>query len=56
MSVKDLNGGPTYVFKTSKERLQLATSMSNPGQNFLSEEFAFMDAKVKRIPGMKTLG
>ena len=56
MNVKELNGGSTYVFKTSKERLQLAISMSNEGQNFLSEEFAFMDATVKRIPGMKALG
>ena len=37
VNVKELNGGSTYVFKTSKERLQLAISMSNAGQNFLSE-------------------
>lgn len=55
-NIKELSGGKTYVFKTSKERLQMAYEISQPGEHFLSEEFVFMDTKVTRIPSLKTLG
>ena len=38
---RNLNGEPSYVFKTSKVQAQLAVAMDRDGDNFLSDECCF---------------
>ena len=48
---------PDYVFKTSKEMLQLALEMDNEGpDNPMQDEEAFFDGAHKRCVDFKTLG
>lgn len=55
--VNDRRGNPdipTFVFKTSKERMEIAIQMDKDGDHFLSEEFCYFDGKVKRWRNLVT--
>lgn len=56
--VNDRRGNPdvpSFVFKTSKERMRIALQMNKDGDQFLSEEFCYFDGKVKRCRNFVTL-
>jgi hypothetical protein len=53
---RNLNGEPSYVFKTSKIQAQLAVAMDRESNDFLSDEYCFLDRTFKRCPGFVTLG
>ena len=56
--VNDRRGNPdvpSFVFKTSKERMRIALQMNKDGDHFLSEEFCYFDGKVKRCRNFVTL-
>ena len=46
---------PSYVFKTSRTKIELAISMNRKNDHFLSEEFCFFDGKHNRSRGFVTL-
>lgn len=46
---------PSYVFKTSKARMQIAENMNRDGKHFMSNECCFFDGKVKRCRNYVTL-
>ena len=46
---------PSYVFKTSTEKMKLAVSMDKGKDDFLSQEFCFFDGKHNRCRGFITL-
>ena len=46
---------PSYVFKTSKARMQIAENMNRDGKHFMSNEYCFFDGKVKRCRNYVTL-
>ncbi|PFX19115.1 hypothetical protein AWC38_SpisGene16499 [Stylophora pistillata] len=39
---------PSFVFKTSEEKMKAALNMDRNGEHVLKEEFCFVDGKVKR--------
>lgn len=59
--VFDMNDGRfnsdklTFVFSTSKEKMNLAADMSRDGDLSLSREYCHFDGKHSRVHGMKTL-
>lgn len=59
--VFDMNDGrfnsdkPTFVFSTSKEKMNLAADMSRDGDLPFSREYCHFDGKHGRVHGMKTL-
>jgi hypothetical protein len=46
---------PSFVFKSSKKKAEMALNMDKEGNNFLSEEYCFFDGKHKRCKGFITL-
>ena len=46
---------PSFVFKTSKEQLQIAVDMDRQGSNPLGEEYCHLDGNHKRCAGFKTI-
>jgi hypothetical protein len=46
---------PTFVFKTSSTKLQMAHHMDKDGDHFLSEEYCFFDGKQQRCRNFTTL-
>jgi len=46
---------PSYVFKTSKEQLQIAVDMDREGNSPLGMEYCHLDGNHKRCPGYKTI-
>ena len=50
-----LNGEQSYVFKTSKFKLELANSMNKAGEHSLNKEYAHVDGKENRCPGFTTV-
>ena len=46
---------PSYVFKTNKEKMEMALSMDRDGDHFLKEEYCYFDGKVKRCRNFVTL-
>ena len=46
---------PSYVFKTSKVRMQMARNMDRDCDHFLNKEFCYFDGKVKRCRNYVTL-
>ena len=59
LNCRDINGEPSFVFKTSSKALELAVKMDQiqpEGQrSILSFEHAYMDAMCNRVNGYKTL-
>jgi hypothetical protein len=57
MNNKDLNGEPSYVFKSSTKMAQLAIEMDieSTHVNVMQEEPVFFDGMHKRVKGYKTL-
>lgn len=56
--VNDKRGNPdqpSFVFKTSMEKLKIAIAMDSTTDGFLREEFCFFDGKHKRCRGFITL-
>lgn len=56
--VNDKRGNPdqpSFVFKTSTEKLKIAIAMDRRNEGFLSEEFCFFDGKHNRCKGFTTL-
>ena len=47
--------GSTIVFRTSKEKLEIAVQMQLGSQHSLEEEDCFLDAEHDRVKGMKTI-
>ena len=52
---KNMNGKPTFVFKSSRIQIQLVTEMDRDGTGFLNGEYYFADRTFKRCPGFVTL-
>lgn len=50
-----LNGGPSYVFKTSEAQLQMALDMDRDAESILKHEVCFADGNHKRCHGYITL-
>lgn len=50
-----LNGGPSYVFKTSEIQLQMALDMDRDTDGILKNEVCFADGNHKRCQGYITL-
>ena len=50
-----LNGGPSYVFKTSEAQLHMALDMDRDAEGILKHEVCFVDGNHKRCPGYITL-
>ena len=50
-----LNGGPSYVFKTSEAQLHMALDMDRDAEGILKHEVCFADGNHKRCPGYITL-
>lgn len=50
-----LNGGPSYVFKTSEAQLQMALDMDRDAEGILKHEVCFADGNHKRCLGYITL-
>ncbi len=46
---------PSFVFKTSSTKLQMAHLMNRDGDHFLNEEYCFFDGKQKRCRNFTTL-
>lgn len=46
---------PSFVFKTSSTKLNVALNMDCNGEHFLNSEFCFFDGKLKRCRGFVTL-
>ena len=46
---------PSFVFKTSKERMKIALNMDREGEHFMREEYCYFDGKVKRCRKFVTL-
>ena len=46
---------PSFVFKTSKERMKIALNMDREGEHFTREEYCYFDGKVKRCRNFVTL-
>ena len=56
--VNDSRGNPdvpSFVFKTSRERMDIAMKMNKDGDHFLKEEYCYFDGKVKRCRNYVTL-
>ena len=56
--VNDSRGNPdmpSFVFKTSRERMDIAIKMNKDGDHFLQEEYCYFDGKVKRCKNYVTL-
>ena len=52
---RQLNGQPSYVFKSSTEMARLAQSMDRDGNGQMKDEYAHVDATHKRCRGFKTV-
>ena len=52
---RDLNGEPSYVFKSSKAMVELAISLDKDRDGPMRFEYAFVDAKHDRCRGFKTV-
>jgi len=52
---RDLNGQPSYVFKSSIGMAKLASQMDRDKDNILSNEYAHIDATHTRCRGFKSL-
>jgi hypothetical protein len=48
-------GQPSFVFKTSTEKLKIAVAMDRSSNGFLNEEFCFVDGKHNRCRSFITL-
>jgi len=46
---------PSFVFKTSKFKVKFAPSMDRTEDHVLSQEFGFVDEKVKMCKGLVSL-
>ena len=46
---------PSFVFKSSKEQLQIAVDKDRQGSNPLGEEYCHLDGNHKRCAGFKTI-
>lgn len=46
---------PSYVFKSSKTKAEIALNMDKNGNNVLNEEFRFFEGKHRRCKGFITL-
>ena len=46
---------PSFVFKTSQERIEIAMKMNKDGEHFLRDEYCYFDGKVKRCKDYVTL-
>ena len=46
---------PSFVFKTSAEKLKIAVAMDRSSNGFLNEKFCFVDGKHNRCRGFTTL-
>ena len=46
---------PSFVFKSSKEQLQIAIDMDREGDNLLREEYCHLDGNHKRCAGYTTI-
>ena len=46
---------PSFVFKMSRERMDIAMKMNKDGDHFLREEYCYFDGKVKRCRNIVTL-
>lgn len=56
--VNDRRGNPdlpSFVFKTSRERMKIALNMDREGDHFMQEEYCYFDCKVKRCHNFVTL-
>ena len=56
--VNDSRGNPdmpSFVFKTSHERIEIAMKMNKDGEHFLRDEYCYFDGKVKRCKDYVTL-
>ena len=56
--VNDRRGNPdkpSFVFKTSEDKMKTALKMDRNGEHFLKEEYCFFDGKVKRCRDFVTL-
>ena len=56
--VNDSRGNPdmpSFVFNTSRERMDIAMKMNKDGDHFLKEEYCYFDGKVKRCRNYVTL-
>ena len=56
--VNDRRGNPdkpSFVFKTSDDKMKTALNMDRNGEHFLQEEYCFFDGKVKRCRDFVTL-
>ena len=53
MLVAEINGSEQYVFKTSLEKMKIASEMCNGGP--LAKEFCYFDGKVKRTHNFASL-
>lgn len=53
---KALDGSKaSFVFKSSKQQLQIAYDMDRNGTNHLCEEYCHLDGNHKRCAGFKTI-
>ncbi|KAK3735687.1 hypothetical protein QZH41_003353 [Actinostola sp. cb2023] len=46
---------PSYVFKTSTQKVKIALNMDADGEHFMKSEYCFFDGKRKRCRGFVTL-
>ena len=46
---------PSFVFKSSKKKAEIAINMDKDGNHFLNDEYCFFDGKHKRCKGFITL-
>ena len=46
---------PSYVFKSSREQIQIAVEMDREGDNLLAGEYCHLDGNHKRCHGYKTI-
>lgn len=56
--VNDRRGNPdrpSFVFKTSEEKMKAALNMDRNGEHFLKDEYCFFDGKFKRCRNFVTL-
>ncbi len=52
---RKMNNEPTYVFKTSRKKIEMALQCDREGNFILSDEPVHFDAKHSRVKGFKTL-
>ena len=52
---RQLNGQPSYVFKSSMEMARLAQSMDRDGNGQMKDEYAHVDATHQRYRGLKSV-